>query len=227
MCVLREMSVLRELIRGVEGVVFDLDGVITDTAKYHYQAWKRLANHLGFDLTEEQNEQLKGISREASLERLLAIGGIRADDRQKAEYMRLKNEWYVALLSGMTPGDLLPGVIDWITGFKSRGVGVALASASRNARIVLDRLGVADLFDAVVDGNAGVAPKPAPDLFLLAARKLGVRPQACIVFEDAAAGVQAARAAGMKVVGVGRPDVLAGADAVIAGFVCAPPFSPV
>jgi beta-phosphoglucomutase len=206
------------MINEMRAAIFDLDGVIVDTAKYHYLAWKRLANELTFDFTEADNECLKGVSRLRSLEILLEIGGMTFDDESKARMAAKKNGWYVEYLLNMDASEILPGAEAYLKIIRSRGVKVALASASKNAPLVLDRLGIASLFDVVVDGNMASKAKPDPEAFLRAAEALGVWPANCVVFEDAQAGVEAAIRAGMGVIGIGKPATLEEADMVIAGL---------
>lgn len=200
----------------IKACLFDLDGVLVDTAGYHYQAWKRLANELGFDFTEEQNEQLKGISRIHSLELVLNWG--HAGNKTEAEKLKLaerKNEWYVEMISRMEPSEILPGALGFLKEARSQGLLTALGSASKNAAIILERTGLSSLFDAIVDGNTVSASKPDPEVFLKGAELLGVPAASCVVFEDAAAGVRAAKAAGMKAVGIGSPLILSEADRVV------------
>jgi len=198
--------------------IFDLDGVIVDTAVYHYKAWKRLANELGFDFSHEQNEQLKGISRVRSLELILGWGGVHKTQAEQQELATRKNDWYVAMISEMTPEDLLPGVKHFLETLKTQGISIGLGSASKNAGIILERTGVQALFDAVVDGNTVSASKPDPEVFVKCAEALQASAVNCVVFEDAIAGIEAAKAAGMKVVGIGHPEVLGKADLVIPGL---------
>jgi beta-phosphoglucomutase len=199
--------------------IFDLDGVLVDTATFHYRAWRRLAAELGFDFSEQQNERLKGVSRMASLELLLAAGGITGlTAAEKRSLAAKKNAWYVAYVEKMTPRDVLPGVTAFLQALRARGVKTALGSASRNAPLILQRTGLAPLFDVVVDGNAVTRAKPDPDVFLRCAAALDVPPAACLVFEDAAAGVEAARRAGMTCIGVGDPAVLRAAAVTISGL---------
>jgi beta-phosphoglucomutase len=198
--------------------VFDLDGVIVDTAKYHYLAWKRLANELGFDFSERDNERLKGVSRMRSLEILLEIGGLDLDEAEKAALAEKKNRWYVEYIREMDESELLPGARECLLRLGEKGVKIALGSASKNTPTIIDCLNIADLFDAVVDGNKTSKAKPDPEVFLLAAQELGVEPADCVVFEDAEAGLQAARAAGMYAIGVGDPGVLKSAHDIVAGL---------
>lgn len=192
--------------------IFDLDGVIVDTAKYHFLAWKELAEHLGFDFTEEQNELLKGVSRVRSLEILLDLGGVELTPAEKDRYLQEKNEQYLKYISTMKTDEILPGIEELLNFLKKEKVRFALGSASKNARLILENLALLDLFDAIVDGNDVQTAKPDPEVFLIAAKKLGADPEDCIVVEDALAGIQAARAAGMTAVAIGDPKVLTGAN---------------
>jgi beta-phosphoglucomutase len=202
----------------MRAAIFDLDGVIVDTAKYHYLAWKRLARELGFDFTEVDNERLKGVSRVRSLEILLEIGGLEVAPADREAMAGRKNGWYIEYISRMDPTEIFPGAVDYIEYLRSRGVKTALASASKNAPLILERLQIAALFDAVVDGTSVSAAKPDPEVFTRACAELGVRAQDCVVFEDAEAGIEAARRAGMRTVGVGKPANLKDADMVITSF---------
>lgn len=192
--------------------IFDLDGVIVDTAKYHYQAWKELAEHLGFEFTEEQNEMLKGVSRVRSLEILLDLGKVKLTPSEKETYLEEKNEQYLKYISQMGADEILPGIAELLEFLKTENVRFALGSASKNARLILKNLDLLDLFDAIVDGNDVSTAKPDPEVFLIAAERLGVKPADCIVVEDALAGIQAASAAGMIAVAIGDPNLLEGAD---------------
>lgn len=198
--------------------IFDLDGVIVDTARYHFLAWKRLTDQLGIKFTEEDNERLKGVSRMASLEIILEIGERQLDEKLKLEYATLKNSWYVDYITNMTPEEILPGCLDFIKELRNAGIRVAVGSASKNTPTILERVGILKLFDAVADGNNVKNAKPDPEVFLKAAELLGVKPEECVVFEDAAAGVQAARNAGMICVGIGSPKILREAHFVINGL---------
>lgn len=206
------------MINKMHAAIFDLDGVIVDTAKYHYLAWKRLANDLGFDFTETDNERLKGVSRVRSLEILLEIGGISLDEAAKAEIAARKNEWYVDYISKMDASELLPGADDYLKLLRAKGVKTALGSASKNAPLILERLGITPLFDAIIDGNKVSKAKPDPEVFLRAADELCTPPANCVVFEDAEAGVEAALRAGMGVVGIGKSSTLKEADMLIDGL---------
>ncbi|MDH6429724.1 beta-phosphoglucomutase [Paenibacillus odorifer] len=206
------------MLENMKGAIFDLDGVIVDTAKYHYLAWASLADELGFKFTEEDNERLKGVSRMRSLDILLEVGGLEFEEAEKLAMAEKKNRLYVEYISRLEESELLPGVKEYLTGLRSRGIGIALGSASKNAEFILNKLNITDLFDAVVDGNKVSLAKPDPEVFLIAAQEIGLQPDECVVFEDAEAGVQAGKAAGMKVVGIGKPEVLKEADLVVKGL---------
>jgi len=198
--------------------IFDLDGVLVDTAKYHFKAWKRLTDMLGIDFTENDNERLKGVSRMASLEIILEIGNMQLDERKKLEYATLKNNWYIEYISKMTPSEILPGCIRFITELKKEKILIAIGSASKNTPMILERVGIQGMFDAVADGNNITKAKPDPEVFLKAAEMIGIRPEECVVFEDAVAGVQAALNAGMMCIGIGSPEVLTKAHFVVPGL---------
>jgi len=202
----------------IKACIFDLDGVIVDTAVYHYKAWKRLANQLGFDFTEEQNEKLKGVSRTRSLELILQWGGISKSPAEQDELATLKNTWYVDMISHMTPAEILPGAKEFLVTCRAAGLKTALGSASKNSTMILEKVDIVDLFDAVIDGNKVTKAKPDPEVFLKGAEAVGVSPAECVVFEDAIAGVEAAIAGGMKAVGIGSPEVLGEANLVISGL---------
>lgn len=202
----------------IRACIFDLDGVIVDTAVYHYRAWKRLANELGFDFTEEDNEKLKGISRVQSLELILGWGGVEKTPAEKLELATRKNTWYVQMIQEMTPEEILPGAKEFLEEVKAAGLKSALGSASKNSGLILERTGLLPLFDVIIDGNVVSASKPDPEVFLKGAEALQIPPQECVVFEDAVAGVQAARAGGMKVVGIGTQEILNDADVVVSGL---------
>ncbi len=192
--------------------IFDLDGVIVDTAKYHYLAWRELANQLGFDFTEAQNERLKGVSRVRSLEILLDIGKVHLEEDQKSTYLKEKNEHYLQYIAKMDHTEILPGIDSLLHYLKLNKIPFSLGSASKNARLILETLDLIDLFDAIVDGNDVSTAKPDPEVFLIAAEKLGVAPEDCIVVEDAQAGIEAANKAGMTSIGIGDATILHEAD---------------
>jgi beta-phosphoglucomutase len=202
----------------IKACIFDLDGVIVDTAVYHYQAWKRLANELGFDFTEHQNEQLKGVSRVRSLELILGWGNVTKTAPEQTELATRKNTWYVEMINQMQPTEILPGAKEFLAAAKAAGLKTALGSASKNSSTILERVGLLPFFDVIVDGNHVTASKPDPEVFLKGAEALGLPPTQCVVFEDAIAGVQAAKAGNMKVVGIGSPDVLTEADLIVPGL---------
>jgi len=203
----------------IQACLFDLDGVICDTAKYHFQAWKRLAGELGFVFTLEDNERLKGVSRRESLDIVLEVGRVVADEKAKGRMAERKNEWYVESISRIGEEELLEGVKPFLESLRKAGIRVALGSASKNADLILDRLRIKGYFDAIIDGMKIAKAKPDPEVFLEGAKAVGVEPSRCIVFEDAVAGIEAAKNARMKCVGVGRADLLRAADLVIPSFV--------
>ncbi|YAF98730.1 MAG: beta-phosphoglucomutase [Nodularia sp. CChRGM 3473] len=197
----------------IKGVIFDLDGVLTDTAEYHYLAWQKLADEEGIPFNRQANEPLRGISRRASL--MLILKDRHYSDAEIEEMLERKNRYYVELIRNITPQDLLPGAIALLDELRQAGIKTAIGSASKNARMVVERLGIADKVDAIADGYSVQRPKPAPDLFLYAANRLGVLPQQSVVIEDAAAGVEAALAAGMWVVGLGPTERVGAAHIIL------------
>ncbi|CAI3266370.1 beta-phosphoglucomutase [Enterococcus cecorum] len=203
-----------------KGFVFDLDGVITDTAKFHYIAWKELGHELGIEIDLQFNEQLKGISRMDSLERILIHGGRENDftAEQKEALAAKKNQHYVTLLQKLTPEDLLPGVKDFLDQAQALGIPCAIASASKNAPFILEKLGVIDEFDAIVDPATLTKGKPDPEIFVKACELIHVAPGDAIGFEDAQAGIQGIKGAGMYAVGVSTGEALDGADKIITHF---------
>lgn len=206
------------MIHEMQAAIFDLDGVIVDTARYHFLAWKRLADSLGFDFTEADNERLKGVSRTRSLEILLEIGGLTPDDATRAQLAVQKNEWYVEYIRRLDKTEILPGATEYLRRLGSRGIKTAIGSASKNTPLILERLCITPLFDAVIDGNSVSKAKPDPEVFLQAAHALSIPPANCVVFEDAEAGIEAALRAGMGAVGIGKPGMLSDADAVVGGL---------
>ncbi|MFS4418626.1 beta-phosphoglucomutase [Maribacter sp. 2307ULW6-5] len=201
-----------------KGFIFDLDGVIVDTAKYHYLAWKKLANELGFEFTEEQNELFKGVSRKRCLEILLEIGKVTATQAQFDYWMVEKNEDYLSYIEKMDASEILPDVPRVLKFLKQHRAPIALGSASKNARPILEKVGLLSYFDHIVDGNSVTKAKPDPEVFLIAADLLGVAPKHCVVFEDALAGIEAANRAQMVSVGIGDATVLTGARHCFANF---------
>jgi beta-phosphoglucomutase len=198
----------------IKGLLFDLDGVLVDTAKFHFLAWRKMANELGFDFNEDQNERLKGISRVESIARILDWGNVTLSPTEVEKYMKLKNDWYLDSIETITPNDVLPGADTFIKESKKLGFKIALGSASKNAKPILDKLELTPLFDALIDGNVVKASKPDPLVFLSGAKALQLLPINCLVFEDAIAGIEAAHNGGMKAVGIGEADVLVNANIV-------------
>lgn len=196
---------------GFQAAIFDLDGVLVDSAKAHFVAWRQLADELGIAFTEHDNEALKGLDRTASLRAILALGGRALADDTMAALAERKNRYYLDLVERMSPADQLPGAEALACLARASGLKCALASASRNAPLLLARVGLAPLFDFVADAGTIPRSKPAPDIFLACSAALGVAPAACLAFEDAAAGVEAINAAGMFAVGIGDPRILVGA----------------
>lgn len=197
----------------IRGVIFDLDGVLTDTAEYHYRAWQRLADEEGIPFNRQANEALRGVSRRESL--MLIIGDRQYSEEQIQEMMARKNRYYVESIENISPADLLPGAIALLDELRQAGIKIAIGSASKNAQTVVDKLGIADKVDAIADGYSVEKPKPAPDLFLFAAKLLGLPPAQCVVVEDAAAGVEAALAGGMWAVGLGPVERVGAAHVVL------------
>ncbi|MEF3274430.1 MAG: beta-phosphoglucomutase [Chloroflexus sp.] len=201
----------------IKGFIFDLDGVLTDTAEYHYRAWKRLADELGIPFTRAENEALRGIPRRESL--LLLLKGRTYPEETLRELMERKNGYYLEYIREITPRDVLPGARELLSEIRAAGLKAALGSASKNAREVIERLGIADLFDTVADGYSVTRQKPAPDLFLHAAALLGLSPVEVVVVEDAAAGVEAALTGGFYVVGIGPRERVGKAHVVLPDLV--------
>lgn len=201
-----------------KGLIFDLDGVIVDTAKYHYLAWKKLAQELGIEFTLKDNERLKGVSRMASFEIILEIGGQTMEKEEKETACAKKNSLYVSYINQLTKDDVLPGVDAFITQAKTEGYRIALGSASKNSMLILERLGITGYFDAIIDGTKVSKAKPDPEVFVKGAEELGLDPALCIVFEDSAAGLEAAHRGGMKAVAIGSEENLPEGDVIIPGF---------
>lgn len=201
-----------------KGFIFDLDGVIVDTAKYHYLAWKNLATSLEIPFSEAQNEQLKGVSRVASLHKILTWGAISLSEEAFNATMNEKNEEYLSYISKMTTSEILPDVVRVLDFLKETNQKIALGSASKNARIILDKVALKEYFETIVDGTNVTKAKPDPEVFLNAAEGLQVPPNQCVVFEDSVAGIQAANTAGMISIGIGDKTVLHEADHVFRDF---------
>ncbi len=188
--------------------IFDLDGVIVDTAKYHYLAWKKIATDLGIEFTHEHNELLKGVSRVRSLDIILGLGQVEASQEQKDQWLIQKNEEYLTYLVDMDQSEILPGVMQVLEFLKANNQPIALGSASKNARPILEKTGILSYFDVIVDGNDVSNAKPDPEVFLQAAQKLGITNENSIVFEDSVAGIQAANIASMTSIGIGDATIL-------------------
>ncbi len=201
-----------------KGFIFDLDGVIVDTAKYHYLAWKHLADELGIPFTKEQNEQFKGVSRKRCLEILLDWGNLKVSQTQFNDWLVEKNEDYLQYIETMTASEILPDVPKVLNYLKEHGIPMALGSASKNARPILKKVGLIPYFTTIVDGTQVTKAKPDPEVFMIAAREINVMPENCIVFEDALAGIEAANNAGMISIGIGKKKILAEARFVFKDF---------
>ena len=198
--------------------IFDLDGVIVDTAKYHYLAWQKIANQLGIEFTPEHNEQLKGVSRVRSLDIILALGNIEAKQEDKNTWLVQKNEDYLSYLVDMDESEILPGVLPVLQFLKENNQKIVLGSASKNAKPILEKANIMAYFDAIVDGNDVTNAKPDPEVFLQGAKKVNFPPEKSIVFEDSVAGIQAANIGGMTSVGIGDDSILGEADFVFPDF---------
>lgn len=205
-------------MNNIKACIFDLDGVVVDTAKYHYLAWRRLSEELGFVFTEEHNERLKGISRMDSLNILLEVGGKSFDEETKLALAQRKNNWYIEYITKMREDETLPGVREFLKYLRENNIKISLGSVSKNSMIILNSIKLIDCFDAIIDGNKITNAKPDPEVFLKAAEALSVKPHECVVFEDAIAGLKAAKIAGMKCIGVGSSEILHEADKVIQSF---------
>lgn len=205
-------------MKNVKAFIFDLDGVIVDTAKYHYLAWKKIANELGIDFTHEHNELLKGVSRVRSLDIILELGNIEATQENKDQWLVQKNEDYLSYLVNMDESEILPGVLPVLKFLKENKQGIALGSASKNAKPILEKTGIMDYFDVIVDGNDVSNAKPDPEVFLQAAKLLNASNENSIVFEDSVAGIQAANIANMTSVGIGDKEVLNEAKYIFPDF---------
>ena len=198
--------------------IFDLDGVIVDTAKYHFLAWKKIANQLGINFTEEHNELLKGVSRIRSLDIILELGKKEATQEEKNMWLKQKNEDYLSQLIDMDDREILPGVFEVLKFLKDNKQPIALGSASKNARPILEKTGILSYFDVIVDGNDVTNAKPDPEVFLIAAKLLNVKPENAVVFEDSVAGIQAANIANMISIGIGDKTILQEAKYVFQDF---------
>jgi len=198
--------------------IFDLDGVIVDTAKYHYLAWQKIANRLGIDFTHEHNELLKGVSRIRSLDIILGLGNVEASQQDKDKWLVEKNEDYLKYIVNMEADEILAGVVPVLEFLRQNNQPIALGSASKNARPILEKVGILHFFDAIVDGNDVANAKPDPEVFLKAAQLVGMPAEGAVVFEDSVAGIQAANNAGMVSIGIGDKAILNEAQYNVADF---------
>ena len=189
----------------IKALLFDLDGVIVSTEKNHFEAWQQTANKLGISFTEHDNEALKGVNRVDSLRKILSLGDIAISEQEFEVLLTYKNEVYLASISSLSFSDVLPGVMDLLKCAKAKGIKVGLGSSSKNAPMILERLGIKSWFDVLIDGNGVKNPKPDPEVFLNGAKSLGLLPSECLVFEDALSGVKAAKDGGFIAIGVGNP----------------------
>ncbi|MCT4623893.1 MAG: beta-phosphoglucomutase [Schleiferiaceae bacterium] len=199
-------------------LIFDLDGVIVDTAKYHFKAWKKLANSLGIDFSEEENEQLKGVSRRGSIDKILTWGNLELTEERIEELMHQKNQWYLEYMGNMDASEILPGVVSILNQAKAKKMKIALGSASKNAPLILDKVNLTHYFDAIIDGNVVTTSKPDPEVFVKGAEDTQSKAEECIVFEDSLAGVEAAINGKMIAVGIGHPQTLKQAHLNLQGF---------
>ncbi|ULT58284.1 beta-phosphoglucomutase [Neobacillus drentensis] len=196
----------------IPAIIFDLDGVIVSTDEYHYQAWKRISDQENIYFDREINERLRGVSRMESLDIILSHSDKNYSDTEKQSLAQRKNTIYCELLNNLSPNDILPGVIHLLLALKARDIKIAIGSSSKNTPFILEKIGLASNFDAIADGNSIKNSKPDPEVFLLAAELLGVQPEECLVMEDAQAGIDAAKAAGMKAIGIGSAATCLNAD---------------
>lgn len=201
-----------------EGIIFDLDGVIVDTAKYHFLAWQKLARTIDIEFTKEDNERLKGVSRMACMDIILEIGNKEISEDKKIELATQKNEWYLEYVNNMDKSEILPGSIEMLDKLKELGIKVAIGSASKNAKTILKKVGLLERFDFISDGNVVKKAKPDPEVFTIAADKMGVKYNKCIVFEDSEAGIEAANRVDMLSIGIGSKENLPEADMIYNGL---------
>lgn len=202
----------------IKACIFDLDGVIVDTAHFHFLAWKRLADELQIHFTEHDNERLKGVSRIESLKIILSLGNVTLSEVDFQLNLDKKNTWFLEYIYQMTPADVLVGVKAFLDGLKSQNIRIALGSASKNAKLILEKIEMLPYFEAIMDGNNITEAKPNPEIFLKAAEALAILPENCVVFEDAIAGIEAAHRGGIFAVGIGKAEILTEADVVIPNF---------
>ncbi len=205
-------------MKEIKGLIFDLDGVIVDTAKYHFLAWRKLAQNLRIPFTESDNERLKGVSRLRSFEIILEIGGLTMSEEEKEKCCTEKNNLYLEYINQLKSDEILPGVRTFLSDAREKGYKIALGSGSRNAKLILEKLEITDLFDVIADGTIILQAKPDPEIFIKGAKLLELPADSCIVFEDAAAGIEGAHAAGMYAVGIGTAENLPKAEIILPGL---------
>ena len=203
----------------IKGLLFDLDGVLVDTAKYHYIAWKDIAEELGIDFTEKDNERLKGVSRMDSFNIILEIGDKEMNEEEKLHYTTKKNDVYLSYINKLEKEELFPEVEKFLIDARDKGYKIALGSASKNSSIIIERLGITKYFDAIIDGNSVSKTKPDPEVFIKGAEALGLANEECVVFEDSFSGIEAAHNADMLAIGVGSEENLPEADILIDDFI--------
>lgn len=202
----------------IKACIFDLDGVIVDTAKYHYLAWKKLTDEMNIPFNIEDNERLKGVSRMACIDILLKLGNISLNEDEKVKLATKKNAWYLELISDLNPSEILPGANKLLTKLKEENIKIALGSASKNAMTILKSLDLVSYFDSIIDGTKVSNAKPDPEVFLKGAEELNIIPENCVVFEDSQAGIEAALNGKMLCVGIGSEDNLKGANKIVSGL---------
>lgn len=202
----------------IKACLFDLDGVIVDTAKYHFKAWRKMANALGFDFSEKENEQLKGVSRMGSINLILGWDNITLTEEEKLKWAAQKNDWYLEFLQNMDQKEILPGALEFVQDLQNKGYRIALGSASKNAVLALSKVEMLHFFEEIIDGNKTTKSKPDPQVFQMGAAALDCEPAECIVFEDAESGVTAANTGGFYSVGMGSPDNLGHANLVLSSL---------
>lgn len=202
----------------IQACIFDMDGVLVSTEIYHFKAWQRLAQTVGISIDEVFNEKLKGVSRAVCIDLILEYGNVHKTQAEKDKLAAQKNVWFLEYIQHISPQNIFPGVLDFLKQLRAQGYKLAIGSASKNAPLLLQKMEIAQYFDAVVDGNSIEKAKPHPEVFLRGAQELGIEPNYCVVFEDALSGVQAAKSAGMYCIGVGNQNHLTLADECIASF---------
>nr|WP_309745163.1 beta-phosphoglucomutase [Chamaesiphon sp. OTE_20_metabat_361] len=201
----------------IEGYIFDVDGVLTDTAEYHYRAWQRLADEEKLPFDRQANEALRGVARRESLMHI--VGDRQYSEAALQEMMARKNRYYQESIESITPKDMFPGAVELLQELRQAGLKIAIGSASKNARTVIEKLGIGNLVDAIADGNSVERPKPAPDVFLAAANQLGLAPSHCVVVEDATVGIEAAIAGGMRSIGIGPATRVGAANIILPNLI--------